>query len=63
MAKKEEKKPFGDTQGRPNILSSRVTRYRQANISAYARGGRLRDAEHQPHRQGRHDFHRLLRRE
>ena len=48
--------------GRPNILVIFGDDMGQANISAYyARTGRLQDAEHRPHRQGRHDVHRLLR--
>ena len=49
---------------KPNILVIFGDDIGQTNISAYSLGaGGLQDAEHRPHRQGRHDVHRLLRRE
>ena len=48
---------------KPNILVIFGDDIGQTNISAYSFGvDRLQDAEHRPHRQGRHDVHRLLRR-
>jgi multiple sugar transport system ATP-binding protein len=48
----------------PNILVIFGDDVGQTNISAYTHGRRrLQDAEHRPHRQGRHDVHGLLRRE
>ena len=47
---------------KPNILVIFGDDVGQTNISAYTDGrGGLQDAEHRPHRQGRHDVHRLLR--
>ena len=55
-------KPRHQTPAKPNILVIFGDDVGQTNISAYsARPGRLQDAEHRPHRQGRHDVHRLLR--
>ena len=51
-------------QKKPNILVIFGDDIGQTNISAYThRRGGLQDAEHRPHRQGRHDVHGLLRRE
>ena len=48
---------------KPNIVIIWGDDIGQSNISAYSHGADgLPDAQHRPHRQGRHDVHRLLRR-
>ena len=62
--KRGEKKPFGDTQGRPNILSSSGHDIGITNISAYSDGvvGYETPNIDRIAKEGI-DFHRLLRRE
>ena len=57
-------RPSNRTRRSRTSSSSSATTSVRSNISAYTHGrGGLQDAQHRPHRQRRHDVHRLLRRE
>ena len=61
MAKQEERKSSGGTQGKPNILVIWGDDIGIWNLSCYSHGTMgYRNPQHRPHRQRRDDVHRFL---